>query len=141
VDAASVRLRHAQERAGAEAAEALLRAHEEVGGVDYFGFLWGEITGLIDCFFVYLFIYLSIYCTIQAAALGRRAAAAEANEAAARGELEALKATTSRQLSDGAVRFAAVEAELSVWRQQGGEVRRVGFLCLCFVGPCGSISR
>lgn len=32
VDAATVRLRRAQERAGAEAAEALLRAHEEVGG-------------------------------------------------------------------------------------------------------------
>lgn len=59
---------------------------------------------------------------IQAAALRRRAAAGEAGEAAARGELEALKTTTSRQLSDGAVRSAAVEAELRVLRQQGGEV-------------------
>jgi hypothetical protein len=65
----------------------------------------------------------------QAAALGRRAAGAEAaraeaeaKEAAVRGELEVLRATMGQRLSDGAVRFAAVDAELRVLRQRGGEV-------------------
>ena len=145
-------MQRVQGRAAEEAADALLRAHEEVcmgGGMLLWWCVWGCGWGwFVQPIGYRLLIPLCVSSVDgpsphphqQAAALSRRAAAAEAaaaeaegKEAAAREEVAVVRASMARRFEDGAVRLAAAEAELRVLRSRGGEVSGVGWWYWCGV--------